>query len=139
MLSKSTKFFLVIVLISAVVLSSACKASENYDEKEREFNLLYLEIVNKVDYTDTQGSIKAIQTSENEAKIDQLKAMLDSMERYLKKEKEGAYEVYLEEYKGLVFLFELRKEWGEMSIDDRSRAYTEIGIIASARRNKTNQ
>lgn len=114
-------------------------ASENYDNEERQFNKLYLEIVNNIDYNDTQGSIKILQSNENKAKIEQLKILLDSMENYLKKEKKKVYDVYLKQYTGIKFLSDIEKEWKDMSVDERSRATTEIGIIELSKMIKANK
>ena len=100
---------MIIILISVALLSNACRARENYDNEERQFNKLYLEIANNIDYNDTQGSIKILQSTENKAKIEQLKILLDSMENYLIKEKKEVYDVYLKQYSGLKFLSDLEK------------------------------
>jgi len=129
----------IIILISIALLSNACRASENYDNEERQFNKLYLEIVNNIDYNDTQGSIKILQSTENKAKIEQLKILLDSMENYLRKEKKEVYDVYLKQYTGIEFLSDIEKEWKDMSVDERSRATTEIGIIELSKTIKANK
>jgi hypothetical protein len=137
--NRRAKLILMIVLISVTLLANACKTSENYDDKERQFNKLYLEIVDNIDYNDTQGSIRILQTNENKVKIGKLEILLDSMEDYLVKEKKQVYDVYLEQYVGLKFLSELKKEWRDMSIDERSKATTEIGLIELSKMNKTNK
>ncbi len=128
-----------IALILVALLTNACSASENYDNDERQFNKLYLEIVNNIDYNDTQSSIKALQSTENKAKIEELKILLDNMENYLIKEKKEVYNVYLKQYMSLKFLSELKKEWKDMSVDERSRATTEIGIIELSKMIKDNK
>jgi len=137
--NKNAKLFLVVVLIAIVLLANACKANDNYDDCERQFNILYLEIANNISYNDTQGAIRTLQAPEAKAKIDQLGIILDNMEEYLIKEKKQVYDVYLEQYLGLKFISESKKNWNDMSVDERRKVKTEIGLIELSKSNKTNK
>lgn len=134
---RKLRILLSIQLVIILLLVSACEKNNSNDDMEREFNVLYLEIVKKVDYEDTQGSIKSLQSSDSKEKIAQLKAILVNLENYFEDDKKEEYEIYVKEYNGLEFLSSLNGTWDQLSVDERRRIYAEVEIIELSRKIKT--